>query len=217
METIYWGIKDNKRKAEHDIGLDNKKKRKIIMIDNNNKSIYTIGTEIHFTDSINKRTIETLIRSVTKLINKHHKEYEGGTEKLKITIVVDSPGGCVTSVLKWVDFVARIKSKYPYVEFVSIATGMSASASTILCVSCDRRLSTRYANHMIHQLRSGTSGKYTELMSYGKHLSDLHEILLDIYMERCKVTRKELEEFLKDESWMTSKEYLKLGLIDEII
>ena len=217
METIYWGIEDNKRKAEDDVNLNDPKKRKLIIIDNSNKNIYTIGTEIHFTDSINKRTIETLIRAVTKLINKHHKEYEHSSDKLTITIVIDSPGGCVTSVLKWVDYVNRVKVKYPYVEFVSITTGLSASASTVLACICCKRLSTHHCVHMLHQISSGSRGKYTEMISYGKSLTDLHNMLIDIYMKRCKVTRSELEEILKNETWLRSVEYLKLGLIDEII
>jgi len=217
MDTIYWGIKDNKRKAEDDLSWNNPKKRKLIIIDNNNKSIYTIGTEIHFTDSINKRTIECLIRAVTKLINKHHKEYDGGDKKLGITIVVDSPGGCVSSVLKWVDYVDRVEKKYPYVEFTSITTGLSASASTILACVCHKRLSSPHCAHMLHQISSGSRGKYTEMQSYGKHLTDLHETLIDIYMRHCKIPRNELEELLKNETWFRSSEYKDLGLIDDII
>lgn len=219
MDTIYWGInqKNNKRKANDDIYLDNPKKRKLIMVDSVNKNIYTIGTEIHFTDSINSRTIEILIKAVTKIINKNHKEYEHGDDKLQITIVVDSGGGSVIAVLKWVDFVNRCKKKYPYVEFISICTGIAASAATTLACVCHKRMATSRSTLMIHQLRSSTEGKFTELISYSKHLTTLHDTLVEIYLEHSKLQRDELEVLLKNETWITPTDYKKMGLIDEII
>ena len=68
--------------------------------------IYNVGTEIHFTSDINNENIEAVIKLITKIINKHEKDYKGGDDdKLTITYIVDSPGGSVTSILEFVDYI----------------------------------------------------------------------------------------------------------------
>lgn len=213
---IIWGF--NKRKAgDDDIHVNNPKKRKLFMMDTNIKNIYSIGEEIHFVDSISNKTIEIVIRKITKIINNKHKKYKDGTEKLTITLIISSPGGSVDAILRFVDFISMVKKKYKYVEFKSIISGNAASAATIMAVVMDRRYMTTYATAMIHQLRSGTSGKYTELISYSKHLDYLHKVLIDIYLKHTNRTREQLEELLKNETWVSSSEYLEMGFIDEII
>ncbi|ARF12293.1 hypothetical protein Klosneuvirus_4_108 [Klosneuvirus KNV1] len=66
-------------------------------------------------------------------------------------------------------------------------------------------------------MASGNQGKYTELKSYSKHLTDLHDKLVNIYLQKCKCSREKIEDLLKSESWLTAEEALKLHMIDEII
>ncbi len=181
-----------------------------------NEMIYSIGNEIHFTSDINKDSIEQIIKEINKIIEDNSNEYRTEDEKLTIAYIVDSPGGCVDSVLKFVDYVNLVKNKHPYVEFVSIITGLVASAGTIMCIIADKRVMTKHAHAMIHELSSGMGGKYTHLMSYAQHLENMHTALLDIYLDRSNKTKKEMEKILNTETWFSSKEYLDHGFIDEI-
>jgi len=213
---------DNKKRkyAEYEDGNNssNNNDTKPKLFSDENKMIYAIDTEIHFTAPINKENIETIIKKITKIIKDNHKKYDGGDEKLTITYIVDSPGGCVMSILKFVDFLTIVRVKYPYVEFVSVATGLIASAGTIMSVVADKRLMTKNAYAMIHELSSSTGGQYTKMLSYSKHLTSVHNKLIDIYFQNCKkmVTVDELEQLLQNETWYTAGDYLKIGLIDEI-
>ena len=185
-----------------------------------NPLIYSVGNELHFSSGINKVTIEYAIRLITEIIHNNkndYKKYKEGDKKLEITYIVDSPGGCVSSILKFADFVKMVNIKHPYVEFISIITGTAASAGTIMSTIAHKRLMTSHANAMIHELSSGMSGSYTKLASYGNHLKQLHNDLADIYMKKCKVKRKRILKLLKNETWLNATEYLNLGLIDEII
>jgi ATP-dependent protease ClpP protease subunit len=186
----------------------------------NNPLIYSVGNEIHFSTGINKFTIEYAIRLITEIIHNEkddYKKYKEGDKKLQITYIVDSPGGCVSTILKFYDFVRRVKNKYNYVEFISIITGTAASAGTIMATIAHKRQMTLHAHAMIHELATGMSGSYTKIMSYGDHLTKIHNELADVYMEKCKTKRKRILKLLKNETWLNAEEYLKLGLIDEII
>jgi ATP-dependent protease ClpP protease subunit len=224
METYYWGIdneqseKNNKKRTYSKMSNKTTTPKKPKFVFGGNKRIYTIGTEIHFTDGINNDTIEIVIRKITKIINENHKKYEDSGETLTITYIVDSPGGSVTAILKFVDYIKLARKKYPYLKFTSIITGCVASAGTIMCIVADKRLMTHHAHSMIHELSSGNSGKYTHLISYSNHLTNLHEALLNIYMDGTnnKQTKEDLEKLLATESWFTAKEYLDGGFVDEI-
>jgi ATP-dependent protease ClpP protease subunit len=194
------------------------KRRKLLDTSINHPLIYTVNNEVHFTAGVDKDTIEEVIKQISMIISQNKKKYEGTNDTLDITYIVDSPGGSVVSILKFVDFIYTAKKKYPFVRFISVITGLVASAGTIMCVIADKRLMMPHAHAMIHELSAGNSGKYTHLLSHNDFLKQLHEDLVDIYLKgRCKKTKEELERLLKDETWYNSTDYMKAGFVDEIM
>ncbi|QKF94705.1 Clp protease proteolytic subunit /translocation-enhancing protein tepA [Fadolivirus algeromassiliense] len=228
METLYWGFesakpqKNNKRTFsdydqpdyEEPRGGDTKK---IKLFKEVNKMIYSIGNEIHFNGTINTESIEAIIKKMTKLINKNKEQYDGTEDKCNITYVVDSGGGSVTAILKFVDFIKMSKKKYPWLEFTSVITGCAASAATTMCVVADHRHITPHATCMIHELSSGRSGTYTHLQSYSQYLTILHETLLKIYLEKCHKSKEEIERLLATETWYNAQQYLAAGFVDKVV
>ena len=214
MDSLAWGFTGGKRERTYEEN-DEPKRPKLFQSD---KMIYSVGTEIHFTSGINNESIEKIIRKITKIIKENHKKYVGTTDKLNITYIVDSPGGSVSAILKFVDFINMVRWKYPYVEFTSVITGLVASAGTIMCIVADKRMMTKNGHAMIHELSSGNSGKYTHLMSYSRYLNKLHETLMDIYIKgtKGKQTKANLEKLLYTESWYDAEEYLDGGFVDVI-
>lgn len=189
------------------------KKRKYIEIEN--EMIYTIGNEIYFTEDVNTESIEHLKKEIIKLVESKIKKSTKDS-KLNVVYIVDTHGGCVSSVLKFVDFLNLIRKKYKDITFTSIINGTVASAGTIMCAVADNRYMTKHATAMIHELSSGNRGHFTHLVSYTEHLKKEHLKLVDIYKDNSKMSRDEIEELLKNETWFTAEEYLKKGLIDEI-
>lgn len=178
--------------------------------------IFVIGNEIHFSCGINKDSIQEIIKMMSVLIHEHKEQSSGTPEELTITYIVDSPGGSVTSVLKFVDYLNIVRSKYKWVKFVSIISGMSASAGTIMAIVADEKYITENAHAMIHELSAGNSSKYTELMSYMDYLSKLHNTLVKIYCNNTCKSEKEIEELLRRETWFSADEYHKNGFVDGI-
>lgn len=178
--------------------------------------VYAVGTEIHFSAGIDKISIEEIIRLITTIVNDNVAKYTGSKDKLTITYIVDSPGGSVTSVLKFVDFLKIIKDTYKFVEFVSVITGLAASAGTIMAIVADKRYMTKHAYAMIHELSSGNNGKFTHMRSYTKFLERMHDDLVDIYVSKTGMDRTELEKLLGDETWLPAEKYKELKFVDEI-
>ena len=187
--------------------------------------VYTIGNEIHFTTDINTVSIQEIIKQITILIQNHlHKNniVDGNNtnynnvDKLKIIYIVDSPGGSVISILKFVDFINIVKKKYPFVQFTSIITGLTASAGTIMAIVADKRYMTKNAHAMIHELSSGNDGNYTKIMSHVKFLDELHTKLVEIYISKSFQTKKDIEKLLQNETWFNANKYLQYGFIDKI-
>jgi ATP-dependent protease ClpP protease subunit len=178
--------------------------------------VYAIGTEIHFSAGIDKMSIQEMIRLITTIVNDNVAKYIGTADKLTITYIVDSPGGSVTSILKFVDFLKIIKDTYKFVEFVSVITGLTASAGTIMAIVADKRYMTTHAYAMIHELSSSNNGTFTHMKSYSKFLERMHDDLVDIYISKTKMDRGELEKLLNDETWLSAEKYKELKFVDEI-
>jgi ATP-dependent protease ClpP protease subunit len=224
INDFYWG---DQNAEEYACNLNKKsKKRKTSNDDddhNHNKktkdniSVYSSGNEVHFTAGINKYTIELLIIHITDIINKQYEKHEHTDTELCITYIVDSPGGSVVSVLKFVDFINLTKHKYPNIKFKSIISGLAASAGTIMACVADERIMTAYATSMIHDLSGGNYGTYTQMISHVDFLKCLNNMLIDIYAKNCKKTKDELVELLKTNKWFSPQEYLEYGFVDKII
>jgi ATP-dependent protease ClpP protease subunit len=178
--------------------------------------VYAVGTEVHFSAGIDKVSIEEMIKLITIIVNDNAVKYTGSKDKLTITYIVDSPGGSVTSVLKFVDFLKIIKDTYKFVEFVSVITGLAASAGTIMAIVADKRYMTKHAYAMIHELSSGNNGTFTHMRSYTKFLEKMHDDLVDIYISKTGMDRTELEKLLGDETWLSAEKYKELKFVDEI-
>jgi ATP-dependent protease ClpP protease subunit len=211
---ISWGFDNGDRTIDGEKSSKRAKSHKAHN-PNTDNSIYTVGNEIHFSCGIDKNSIQEVIRQMTELITEHKKKSDDG-EKLVLTYIVDSPGGSVTSVLKFVDFVELAKSKYHFVEFVSIISGMVASAGTIMAMVADKRYMTKNAHAMIHELTAGNQSKLTFLRSYMAYLNLLHDRLVDVYCSKTKKTKEEIEDLLKNETWFSAQEYLNNGFVDAI-
>ena len=179
--------------------------------------IYNVGNEINFTSPITTESIQKFIKIIQKLVNTHLEKHKNDDAPLKISYTIDSGGGGVTNVLKATDFINIVKNKHKNIEFISIITGSAASAATILSLTAHRRLMTKNAFAMIHELSGGYSGQYTFMSSRMKYINQLHDKLVGIYVDATKKSKEEIENLMNKETWFNAEEYLAMGFIDEII
>jgi len=128
-----------------------------------------------------------------------------------INLHINSYGGSLFAGLATVDVIRNLKS-----DVHSIVEGAAASAATIISVACKRRSMGKYSKMLIHQLSSGSYGKYNELEDDMENNTHLMETIKSIYKAYTNVPMKKLNEILKHDLWFDSKTCLELGLVDEI-
>jgi ATP-dependent Clp protease protease subunit len=131
--------------------------------------------------------------------------------KPHINLRINSYGGSLFAGLATVDCIRNLNCEvHSYVE------GAAASAATIISVVCDKRYIGKYSKMLIHQLSSGTYGKYSELEDDMVNNTHLMDTIKAIYKEYTKVPMKKLNEILKRDLWFDSSTCLELGLVDFI-
>lgn len=128
-----------------------------------------------------------------------------------IHLHINSYGGSLFAGLATVDVIRNLRCEvHSYVE------GAAASAATIISVVCAKRTIGKYSKMLIHQLSSGSYGKYTELEDDMENNKHLMQTIKTIYKEYTKVPMKKLDEILKHDLWFDCSTCLELGLVDEI-
>lgn len=130
-----------------------------------------------------------------------------------ISLYINSPGGSITDGLAIYDTMHLIKS-----DVKTICTGMAASMASILLTAGakGKRSILPHSRVMIHQPCGGAVGQASDIMIEAKLLQSMKD---ELYGILAKHSGQPLEKILKDgdrDYWMTAKEALDYGLIDEI-
>ena len=107
-----------------------------------------------------------------------------------------------------------MKSKTPIYTYVD---GCAASAGTIMSVCGAKRFIGENAYMLVHQLSSGSWGKFAELQDDMKNNENLMKRIKEIYEAKTKIPKGKMDELLKHDLWWDAKTCLRYGLVDEII
>jgi ATP-dependent protease ClpP protease subunit len=242
-------VKRSKENAEHDETIsnndtynDNNKHDEQRFMgyhvpDKYEKYIFATGeNELHFNAHVDGETITRLKKLVSRVVDenkeklvKYDKDGNVPANRTKdadfvITYIVNSPGGSVHDVLDFVDYINFLRCTYSNIQFTSIITGMVASAGTTMCVIADKKLMTRFAFAMIHELSAGLARtNFTRIMTHAEFIQNVHDVLVTIYQESRGIDtgdiekKSELESLLNKETWMTAEQYKSHGFVDDII
>lgn len=136
-----------------------------------------------------------------------------GTEPIKMFI--NSPGGSVYDGLAIYDTMNFIDPKIKTYSF-----GLSASMGAILLSSGAKgeRRSMPNSRIMIHQVSSGIWGApCSDVQINAKETKEIQTILYNILSENTGKSFEEIEKACDRDNWMSPKDALEFGIIDEII
>lgn len=164
---------------------------------------------------------------LNKYLKSYQKKYDLFIEESKnliancepkpITIYINSDGGYLHSALPIVDIIT--KSKIP---IVTIIEGMAASAATLISCSGHKRYITKNSFMLIHELRAGCWGKYSEIEDEYESCKKVMKRVKNLYLESIKDESKKkkfkkiVSKLLKRDLVLSAKECLEYGLVDEI-
>ncbi len=131
-----------------------------------------------------------------------------------ISLYINSPGGSVYDGLAILDTMNQIKS-----DVATYGVGLQASMGAVLLASGTKgkRYMLPHAKTMIHQPSSGTKGKVTDMEIDLKEGLAVKNELVKILVEATGKKESELRNDMERDYWMTAKEALSYGLIDQIV
>jgi ATP-dependent Clp protease, protease subunit len=139
---------------------------------------------------------------------------EAENPKKEISMYINSPGGVVSSGLSIYDTMQFIRC-----PISTIIMGQAASMGSLLAVGGTKGL--RYAlpnsSIMVHQPSGGYQGQVSDILIHARNVERLRHRLNDIYVKHTGRTKKEVEDALERDNFMTADEALKFGHIDKII
>lgn len=94
--------------------------------------------------------------------------------------------------------------------------GVSASASTVLMLGCNKVIASPTSRIMIHNAQSMAEGDYRDMQQAAEMLKKANDSIINAYEIKTGMSRKDLQALMDKETWMTAQEAKKYGFVDEI-
>jgi ATP-dependent Clp protease, protease subunit len=131
-----------------------------------------------------------------------------------IQIYFNTPGGAVHAGLGIYDTM-----QYVTCDIATICTGMAASmGAVLLCAGTKgKRSALKHSRIMIHQPMGGAQGQATDIEITAREILKLRAELYLIIAEHTGNPLEKVEKNSDRDYWMTSKEALEYGMIDDIL
>lgn len=131
-----------------------------------------------------------------------------------IQIYLNTPGGSVYAGLGIYDTMQYINP-----NVATICTGMAASMGAVLLCAGEKgkRTALPHSRVLIHQPMGGVSGQASDIEITHNEIQKLKKELYDIISKHSNKTYKQIWKDSDRDYWMTAKEALAYGMIDEIL
>ena len=132
----------------------------------------------------------------------------------EIQLIINSPGGYVTSGFAIYDTIKSLKSPVS-----TLCTGLAASMGSILLSvgAKGRRFMQPHAQVMIHQPSGGARGQASNIEIQAREIIKTRELSARILADNCD---QDFEKVMKDfdrDYWMNAEESLAYGIVDAIL
>ncbi|MBN2349275.1 MAG: ATP-dependent Clp endopeptidase proteolytic subunit ClpP [Bacteroidales bacterium] len=131
-----------------------------------------------------------------------------------IQIYFNTPGGAVHAGLGIYDTMQYISS-----DVATICTGMAASMGAVLLCAGKKgkRSALRHSRIMIHQPMGGAQGQAADIEITAREILKLRNELYSIIADHSGKSFDKVEKDSDRDYWMTAKEALEYGMIDEVL
>ena len=132
----------------------------------------------------------------------------------EIQIYFNSPGGHVHAGLGIYDTMQYISA-----EVATICTGMAASMSAVLLTAGTKgkRSALKHSRVMIHQPMGGAQGQASDIEITAREILKIKAELYAIIAQHSGKSVEQVEKDADRDYWMTAKEAVEYGMIDEIL
>lgn len=178
--------------------------------------VSSVGNAIYFQTKVSQTSVSSLI----DIINSKNKEFNDLKKDSSVLLIKPNPiylyitsyGGCLFSGFRAVDAIKRSA-----IPIYTVIDGYAASAATLMSVVGEKRFITPSSYMLIHQLSSGSIGKYWEIKDEYSNCKQLMDKIYEIYTKNTNMNREELEGFLTHDLWWDANKCAEVELIDEVL
>ncbi len=132
----------------------------------------------------------------------------------EIFFYINSPGGSITSGLAMYDTMQYIK---PDISTVCLGQAASMGAILLAAGAKGKRFALPHSRIMIHQPLGGFQGAAADVDIQAREILRMREELNDILMKHTGQTLKKIEKDTDRDLFMSGKQALEYGLVDEVI
>ena len=139
---------------------------------------------------------------------------EAEDPKKDIYMYINSPGGVISSGFGILDTMNYIK---PNISTICMGQAGSMAAVLLSCGAKGKRMILENARVMIHQPLGGVSGQASDIEIHTKEILYLRDRLNGILSKNTGQDIKTIEKDTNRDNFMSSKEAVHYGLVDEII
>ena len=131
-----------------------------------------------------------------------------------IYMYVNSPGGSVTAGLAIYDTMQYIK---PEVSTLCVGQAASMAAWLLAAGTKGKRFVLPHARIMIHQPLGGVQGQATDIDIQAREIIRLREQMNNILVKHTGQSLKKIEKDTDRDLFLTGKQAVEYGLVDEVI
>ena len=131
-----------------------------------------------------------------------------------ISLYINSPGGSVYSTIAIYDTMNFIKC-----DVKTFGFGLAASCgSWLLCAGAKgKRFALPNLRYMLHEPSGGFKGRSLHFEDHAKEIMFIRNLLINIYKDSSKASEKQITKWLDRETFLSAKEALEYGFVDEIV
>jgi ATP-dependent Clp endopeptidase proteolytic subunit ClpP len=129
----------------------------------------------------------------------------------KITVGINSPGGSVHEGLAIYNLLSARRN-----QVTCRVDGLAASIASIIALAGSKLVMPASALLMIHDPSGMCMGTADEMREMATALEKHKEALVNVYEEKTKKPRAEIEQAMKDETWFTAADAKAFGLVDDV-
>ncbi|MCQ2437101.1 MAG: ATP-dependent Clp endopeptidase proteolytic subunit ClpP [Clostridia bacterium] len=131
-----------------------------------------------------------------------------------ILLYINRPGGSVSGGMAIYDTMRYLKC-----EVSTLCIGMAASMGAFLLAAGakGKRKALPHAEIMIHQPLGGARGQATDIQSQAEQILRIKKTMAELMAQNTGKPLKTIEKDVERDHYMTAKEALAYGIIDDII
>lgn len=131
-----------------------------------------------------------------------------------VTLRVYSPGGDVFEGIAISNAIRRARARGTSVT--AVVDSLCASAASYMCLTADRILAGPGSVFMVHRPSGLCYGTAEDMLRTARSLDSCEGAIRQLYELKTGRSESEIDDAMRDETWMTARQAVEFGLADAI-